>query len=38
MAETKIEWRDATLEPCRGMHDRRYRLHQLLCDGDGQAS
>ena len=38
MADTKIEWTDATWkEPCRWMFDHYRWLRELLCDGDGKA-
>ena len=36
MAETQIEWTDATWGSGRWLLDRQRWLHELLCNGDGE--
>jgi hypothetical protein len=36
MAETSIEWTDATWNPGRGLHRSDRRLHELLRHADGR--
>ena len=38
MADTTIEWTDATWNPVAGCPHHHARLHQLLRDADGRAA